>query len=593
MHPKKPTAEVSVHVATTCYASSLITNGPMAHWVGPETLVGLWVEGREADTLAGSGSQVNTVMPGYVCQHEFPVLPLHDLVNHPLNLVGLGGTRIRLLGFVILRVKVNEITGYDEDIVFLVVPDESEFSRHVPIVIGTCMLGRIINVIKESEMDRLLTPWVMVRASCLLSWKGTVAEDPGTASDGPVEEGAAAVEPPMGQDLDKPVFMRENVRLGPFQTQILECRVKPLIGESAHVMVMPLRPGETQPGGVWPLPPGLHILHVHTRLKMSSSRVSVVVRNMSESLIFLKKGVQVGRVVSTLPVLPAELFLELEAILGMEDKWESLSVAERQTKLVEKLNLDGLSNWTPQNATAAQDLVLAFHDIFALEGSELGCTSVVKHEICITDSEPFKEQLRHIPPWLQEEVHALLHDMLDAGAICPSQSPWCNAVVLVRKKDGMLCFCVDFCRLNAHTKKDSYPLPRIQEALVSMAGAVHFSMMDFKSGFWQVKMALESQQYTVFTVGNLGFYEFTYMPFGLCNTLVTFQRLMQNTLGELKLTYCIIYPDDVIVFGHSKEVHQECLHIVFEHLREFKLKLKPSKCSFFQPEIVYLAHHVS
>ena len=174
-----------------------------------------------------------------------------------------------------------------------------------------------------------------------------------------------------------------------------------------------------------------------------------------------------------------------------------------------------------------------------------------------------------------------------------SQSPWSNAVVLVRKKDRMLCFCVDFHRLNAHTKEDSYPLLWIQEVLESMAGAVHFSTMDFKSGFWQVKMAPGSQQYTAFTVGNLGFYEFTHMPFGLCNAPMTFQHLMQNTLEELNLTYCIIYLDDVIVFGCLEKEHLEHLHVVFECFREFNLKLKPSKCSFFQSEIVYLAHHVS
>ena len=208
--------------------------------------MGLWVEGREVDALADSGSQVNTVMPSYVCQHEFAVLLLCDLVDHPLNLVGLDGMRTHPLGFMILRVQVKEITSYDEDIVFLVMSDESGFSRCVPIVIGTCMLGRIINVIKESEMDRLSTPWAMVRVSHLLSQQGAVMEDPGVAGDGPVEWGAAALEPPMSQDLDKPVFMKENVRLGPFQTQILECRVKQLIGESAHIMVTSLRAGETQ-----------------------------------------------------------------------------------------------------------------------------------------------------------------------------------------------------------------------------------------------------------------------------------------------------------------------------------------------------------
>ena len=142
-------------------------------------------------------------------------------------------------------------------------------------------------------------------------------------------------------------------------------------------------------------------------------------------------------------------------------------------------------------------------------------------------------------------------------------------------------------------RTDSYPLPHIQEALESMVGSVHFSSMDFKPGFWQIKMAPESQQYTAFMVGNLGFYEFTHMPFGLCNTPATFQHLMQNTLGELNLTYCVIYLDDVIIFGHIEEEHLEHLHVVFERFQEFNLKLRPSKCSFFQSEIIYLAHHVS
>ena len=117
--------------------------------------------------------------------------------------------------------------------------------------------------------------------------------------------------------------------------------------------------------------------------------------------------------------------------------------------------------------------------------------------------------------------------------------------------------------------------------------------MDFKSGFWQINMAPGSQQYMTFMVGNLGFYEFTRMPFGLCNAPVMFQHLMQNTLGELNLTYCVIYLDDVIVFSHTEEEHLEHLHVVLESFWEFNLKLKPSKCSFFQSEIVYLAHHIS
>ena len=96
-----------------------------------------------------------------------------------------------------------------------------------------------------------------------------------------------------------------------------------------------------------------------------------------------------------------------------------------------------------------------------------------------------------------------------------------------------------------------------------------------------------------FTVGNLGFYKFTRMPFRLCNAPATFQHHMQNTSGELNLTYCVIYLDDVIVFGRTEEEHLERLHVVFERFCEFNLKLKPLKCSFFQLEIMYLAHHVT
>ena len=248
------------------------------------------------------------------------------------------------------------------------------------------------------------------------------------------------------------------------------------------MMITPLRVGEGQPWEARPLPPGLHILHMYTHLKNGSGRVSLVVRNMSESHIFLKKGVLVVQVMSASPVPPMELSPEMEATLGTEARPEPMSVVVRQEKLLEKLNLDGLAYWSPRNAVAARELVLAYHDVFTLESNELGCTSAIKHEICIENREPFKEWFQCIPLPSLEELHTSLRDMLEAGAICPSQSLWCNVVVLVRKKDGTLCFYVDFRLLNMQTKKDLYPLSHIQEVLESMVGSAHFSSMDFKSG---------------------------------------------------------------------------------------------------------------
>ena len=224
----------------------------------------------------------------------------------------------------------------------------------------------------------------------------------------------------------------------------------------------------------------------------------------------------------------------------------------------------------------------------------MGHTKATKHKIVLKDPDtpPFKERFCRIPPPQVDEVREHLKLMLDAGVVRPSKSPWCNAVVLVRKKDGSLHFCIDFRRLNALTVKDSHLLPHICETLESLAGAAHYLTFDLNSGFWQVPMD-ESKQYTAFTLGSMGLYECESMPFGLCNTPPTFQRLMQNCLGELNLTYCLIYLDDVIVFSEMPEEHLQRMRVVFDHLREHGLKLKPSKCEVFKPEINYLTHPVS
>ena len=127
----------------------------------------------------------------------------------------------------------------------------------------------------------------------------------------------------------------------------------------------------------------------------------------------------------------------------------------------------------------------------------------------------------------------------------------------------------------------------------SMVGARFFSSMDLKSGFWQVQMSEKSRQYTAFTVGSLGMYVFLLMPYGLCNAPAMFQRLMQNCLGELNLTYALVYLDDVIVYSKKEEDHLHRLQAVFKHFHEHGLKLKPLKCSFLRKQITFLGHEIS
>ena len=178
---------------------------------------------------------------------------------------------------------------------------------------------------------------------------------------------------------------------------------------------------------------------------------------------------------------------------------------------------------------------------------------------------------------MYNDMRAHIQEMLDIGAICHFHSPWASAVVLVWKKDHGLRYCIDLRKLNNQTVKDAYSLPQIDETVDSLHGSQWFSSLDLKSGYWQVEMDEESKPLTAFTVGPLGFYECKRMPFGPTNAPTTFQRLMETSLGDLNLHWCIIYPDDIVIFSKDLASYLERLEAVFWKLEKAGLKLKPSK----------------
>lgn len=238
-------------------------------------------------------------------------------------------------------------------------------------------------------------------------------------------------------------------------------------------------------------------------------------------------------------------------------------------------------------------LLLNWKHLFAFSDLELGNTGCTKHRIDLTDDTPIKERHRRIPPTLYSEVRDCLADMLDSGVIRPSSSAWASPMVLVRKSDGSLRMCIDYRGINRVTKKDAYALPRIEETLDTLGGAKYFSCIDLKSGYWQVEVEEAHKERTAFTAGPLGFFEFNKMPFGLCNSPATFQRLMERCLNGLNLEQCLIYLDDIVIFSSTIEEHFSRLDSVFRRLTDYGLKLKPSKCQFLKTKIKYLGYIVS
>ena len=263
----------------------------------------------------------------------------------------------------------------------------------------------------------------------------------------------------------------------------------------------------------------------------------------------------------------------------------------RLTSLEESLRLDSKC-LTEEQVMRVSTLMKEYADVFALDSSELGSTNLVAHSINTGDTPPIKQPIRRIPFALRDTVDKMVQDMLMQGVVQPSHSPWSSPIVLVEKKDGSRRFCVDYRRLNAVTKMDVYPLPRIDDTLDSLAGSQYFTALDLASGFWQVKMDDNSREKTAFATPS-GLYEFTVMPFGLCNSPATFQRLMTEVLSGLTPRVCMVYIDDVLVLGKTFDEHINNLQSVFERFRMAGLKLKPSKCCFGHGKVTYLGYVVS
>ena len=244
-------------------------------------------------------------------------------------------------------------------------------------------------------------------------------------------------------------------------------------------------------------------------------------------------------------------------------------VPTRTQRLLEDLQPQS-DTLSPDEEQKLQAFLLEHSHLFALDRSQLGATSVVTHSIDTGGHPSIRQALRRTPFALLQHVDETVQEMLDQGVIQPSQSPWASPIVLVKNKNGTTRFCVDYRRLNSITRKDVFPLPRIDDTL-------DFTTLDLASGYWQVKMGGESREKTAFTTYS-GLYEFNVMPFRLCNAPATFQRLMETILAGLARKICMVYIDDILVFRRTFEDHLSHLKQVVDRLDQAGLRLKPKKC---------------
>ena len=393
------------------------------------------IDGRQERVLIDSGAQSNAVVPAYVKQHKMKVRLVHDLVMHPTSIPisGIGG-HMAALGYVIINIQVEGIPSYYEEQVALVIPNVTKLGMKVPVILGTPTIHRLCCQMKESEIETAPEEW----QHTLLSYEASrnvsiLPMTPHLDQDSNVEYPTNTGQDPT--DLDEPVLLKDRVIIPAFASQIVHVRTQRTFikGHHLNIIVQPPYPDDKVK-----LPLGLYVQRVYTELKDGRRNVSMVLHNSTGKPMHLAAWWLVGHIVAANMVPDAVASPELEAKLAKDGEPEAPLTTEQCQELLMKVleengSLGKLDSWKKEMAFKAKWLLMEFHHIFSLERNEISCTDATKHviELLPEQDEPFKERFRRIAPHKVEEVWQHIQEMLDGGAIQPSQSPWCNAVVLV------------------------------------------------------------------------------------------------------------------------------------------------------------------
>ena len=248
---------------------------------------------------------------------------------------------------------------------------------------------------------------------------------------------------------------------------------------------------------------------------------------------------------------------------------------------------------SPDQGSQLAELLTRYAHVFSTSDTDVGCTDLVRHSIPTQEGvAPIKQPPRRLGAEKDAEVERQVQELVEKGMVEPADSAWSSPVVLVRKRCGAYRLCCDFRRLNQVTRQDAYPLPRIDDSLDALSGAVYFSTLDLISGYWQVPLDEDAQEKSAF-VTRSGLWRWKVLPFGLTSAPATFERLMERVLHGLQWKSLLLYLDDVIIFSTDFASHLSRLEAVLQRLAGAKLKLKPSKCSLLQSEVKYLGHVVS
>ena len=375
-----------------------------SRFIGPKNWGQALINDELTTCLLDNSAQLNFITPAYTVERGMDIMSLDRLaqeIEGPLPLIaGMGGSLVEPTRFVLMNVKVPCVQGYDEDQVTLVMDDPG--MTECPVILGTSTLYRVMEVIKESEISKLAVPW----SSSRISW---LMRDV-TARLGQVVMSDVANKPIMPLNVDEVVRVASKCTIPPFGHKVIHGKVN-LVLHGCRLNVMTHGLEKRSPS----LPLGIDVQTAYSTLANGSNRVPVILRNNTQDWLEIKKGVPIARMVTANAIPKVTHILPA----GNPHEQSTLTKAERQELLLEKLDLTGLEAWPTEQAEKARSLLREYHDIFSLEKHDTGHTKAAKHKIVLKDPDtpPFKERFHRIPPPQLDEVHAHLKMMLDARVI--------------------------------------------------------------------------------------------------------------------------------------------------------------------------------
>lgn len=521
--------------------------------VGPSSVIPVKVNGTPCQALLDSGSVVTIIFEEWYNQY------LADTPIHPISglaVWGLSDSSFPYRGYVEVQLQFPEkLTGVQQSIsVLALVCPEPQGPKQVPLLIGTnaSMFQRLAQLCKESAgVDIVRTMPVNLpksKTSKMEAGEPRNAEDavaeihwsgPGPLSIPPRSECQATCKVKVMQSIDKSILVVDQPSTSSSPAEVL---VKPTIIPSSAIQM---------------------------------NRFPVILRNVSQKEVCIPVGAVVAHGYTT------EVATTVEKEHSARGSPVDPCLFNFGDSPIPKYWKDRLSQKLSERT-----------NVFSLHEWDVGCAKGVEHHIRLSDSTPFRERSRRLAPADIDDIRRHLHELLAAGVIKESRSAYASPIVVARKKNGTVRMCIDYRTLNTRTIPDQYTVPRIDEALDCLTGSRWFSVLDLRSGYYQIQMADEDKDKTAF-ICPLGFYQFERMPQGISGAPATFQRLMEKAVGDMNLLEVLVYLDDLIVFGKTLEEHEERLLKVLDRLEESGLKVSFDKCQFCQPQVKYVGHIIS